>query len=116
MRSLDLPLDLEGSGFRDKVALALARVPQAELDELVARMVRQAAAGEERSAHVLARLADQAFGRVPAAEPTASDEAETWTDMSRDERAAWASRAMPHAELDAYLGDRWPNASPLASA
>jgi len=98
MPELDVPIDIDGSTFRDKIALALARVPQAELDELVARMVRQAAAGEERSAHVLARLADQAFGRVPAAEPTASGEAETWTDMSRDERAAWAARLLREAD------------------
>ncbi len=91
------PLSKDAGGFREKLGISLARLDQADLDALVKRMARQAAQGEERSAHVLARLADQAYGRVPQAAEQEEGE-ETWEGMSRERRASLAAELLRQAD------------------
>jgi hypothetical protein len=91
------PLDIDGSTFRDKLGIALASLPQADIDAMVRRMARQAREGEERSAHVLARLADQAFGRM-GQPPEPEQGEETWESMPRERRAAVAAELIRQVE------------------
>ncbi len=68
MPELDVPIDIDDSTFRDKIALALSRLPQADVDGIVKCLAAEAKTGETKAAHALARLADQAFGRIPQAD------------------------------------------------
>jgi VanW like protein len=94
--------------FRERLGISLQQLTQEELDAVVKRMAGQAMNGEERSAHVLARMADQAFGRTPTAPPSEEGE-ETLESMTRERRAAL--RAVLLEEAKAVLGPPPPAAT-----
>ena len=85
MPELDVPIDIDGSTFRDKIALALSRLPQADVDGIVKRLATEAKTGETKAAHALARLADQAFGRTPPPDPTPDSDGVPWGEHVQGE-------------------------------
>ncbi len=98
MPELDVPIDIDDSTFRDKIALALSRLPQADVDGIVKRLAAEAKTGETKAAHALARLADQAFGRIPQADTSDHGDSEIWANMPREKRAALAATLIREAE------------------
>ena len=54
------------------VRSSIAKVSQADTDEIVRQLVQRAKAGEDKTIHAYARLLDQSFGRSgtePVADP-----------------------------------------------
>ena len=76
---------------RQRLGLAVSKLTQEELDAAVHTLAIQAASGDARAIHALARVLDQAFGR--AKEEVAPDgrdaDQKQWDEMTPAERAAY---------------------------
>jgi hypothetical protein len=69
---------------RQRLGLSIAKVSQADTDEIVRQLVQRAKAGEDKTIHAYARLLDQSFGRSgtePVADPRPVGE-RTWEEWS----------------------------------
>jgi hypothetical protein len=76
---------------RDRFGVALSKIAQSDLDEVVQAMVKEAKAGKPQAIAALARMADQAFGRPTPAEgeePEAEGDARKLTREERSELIA----------------------------
>lgn len=95
-----------GLTSRQRVALALSKVTQEDMDAVINQLVLDAKAGEVKSIHALARLMDQSFGRAREEEaPDGREVAEKqWAEMTPAEKAA--IRANLLAEVRAQQAQR----------
>ncbi len=72
---------------RIRFGVALSKIPQSELDEVVQVMVREAKAGKTQAIAALARMADQAWGKAqPDVEPPPDPEGDA-RSLTREERS-----------------------------
>ena len=83
--------EIAGLTVRQRLGLSLSKLTQAQLDAVVAGLAEQAAKGDARAVHALARLTDQAFGRsAPAVDE--DEGVEGWDNLTREQRAALRAR------------------------
>lgn len=87
--------------LRQRLGLSLSKLSQDQLDGVVSRLATDAAHGDARAVHALARLTDQAFGRATPEEEDAPESTRTALEgMSRAERAVVMARALEELRAD----------------
>ena len=76
---------------RQRLGLSIAKVSQADTDEIVRQLVARAKGGEDKAIHAYARLLTEAFGRSGTEAPVDPRPAaeRPWEEWSEAERATY---------------------------
>ncbi len=113
--------DIANLTARQRLGLSVSKLTHDQLDAVVQRLAVDAAAGDTKAVHALARLLDQSFGH-PQQEQQASDDREAdekaWHEMSAAEKAAYRAELIRrvHGHEQAADDPSDPRASDNGSA
>jgi hypothetical protein len=83
-------------------SLSIAKVSQADTDEIIRQLVNRAKAGEDKAIHAYARLLGEAFGRAgqeAPVDPRPTSE-RPWEEWSEAERASYGLARLEQRERE----------------